>query len=184
VSLNLFSCQFCEREFQSKQALSGHQRIHGPSLGGFSVSRKTNRRQTAFSCLNCDIEGWFYPSTHQGKYCSNQCQMSYRWTNETLPSIISGDCNNKKALKKFLRENRGDKCEICQCPPIHNNKPLVLQLDHINGDSDDNSVANLRLLCPNCHSQTETFGSKNNRKNKLKATKRNSYLRIYQKVSR
>ena len=41
------------------------------------------------------------------------------------------------------------------------NKILVLQLDHINGDYRDNRLENLRLLCPNCHSQTETFGSKN-----------------------
>jgi hypothetical protein len=36
----------------------------------------------------------------------------------------------------------------------------VLQLDHIDGDSDNNYPKNLRLLCPNCHAQTENFGSK------------------------
>ncbi|HJU55368.1 MAG TPA: HNH endonuclease [Pyrinomonadaceae bacterium] len=43
-------------------------------------------------------------------------------------------------------------------------KPLSLQLDHINGDNLDHRIENLRLLCPNCHSQTETFAGKNKRK--------------------
>lgn len=40
-------------------------------------------------------------------------------------------------------------------------KPISLQLDHINGDKIDHRLENLRLLCPNCHSQTETFAGKN-----------------------
>jgi hypothetical protein len=39
-------------------------------------------------------------------------------------------------------------------------KPLVLHLDHINGINNDNRLTNLRLLCPNCHSQTDTYGAR------------------------
>ena len=53
------------------------------------------------------------------------------------------------------------KCEQCSCPPVYNNKPLVLQLDHINGICNDNRVENLRWLCPNCHTQTETYAKRN-----------------------
>jgi Zn finger protein HypA/HybF involved in hydrogenase expression len=42
-------------------------------------------------------------------------------------------------------------------------KPISLQLDHVNGDKYDHRIENLRLLCPNCHSQTETFAGKNKR---------------------
>ena len=40
-------------------------------------------------------------------------------------------------------------------------KRLVLELDHINGISNDNRIGNLRLLCPNCHSQTKTYSGRN-----------------------
>ena len=46
-------------------------------------------------------------------------------------------------------------------------KSLPLVLDHINGVNDDNRIENLRLLCPNCHSQTETYAGKANKKIKL-----------------
>ncbi len=52
-------------------------------------------------------------------------------------------------------------CSVCSQGIIWNNKPLTLQLDHINGDNKDHRYNNLRLLCPNCHTQTETFGAKN-----------------------
>lgn len=52
------------------------------------------------------------------------------------------------------------KCAICGIS-TWNNKPLVLQLDHINGVNDDHRLSNLRFLCPNCHSQTETYAGRN-----------------------
>lgn len=52
-------------------------------------------------------------------------------------------------------------CAICHQPPVHNGRPLTLQLDHINGIHNDNRIENLRILCPNCHTQTPTYGPKN-----------------------
>ena len=64
----------------------------------------------------------------------------------------------KRLLKQNLLENT---CAICGCQPIHNGKPLVLVIDHINGVHNDNRINNLRMLCPNCHSQTDTFSGRN-----------------------
>lgn len=68
-------------------------------------------------------------------------------------------------LKKRFIEYTGnsDKCVLCGQLPIHNNIPLTLQLDHINGVHDDNRIANLRIVCPNCHTQTSTYGKRNSK---------------------
>lgn len=55
-------------------------------------------------------------------------------------------------------------CHNCNIIPVWDDKPLSLQLDHINGISNDNRLENLRWLCPNCHSQTETFCGKANKR--------------------
>jgi len=60
------------------------------------------------------------------------------------------------------------KCSICNLVEW-NGKAISLQLDHINGQRKDNRIENLRLLCPNCHSQTDTFCGKN-----IKGIKRKS----------
>ena len=71
-------------------------------------------------------------------------------------NVKSQDLKNL-LIKKGLKE---DKCEICGQLPEWNGQPLVLQLDHINGDHYDNRIENLRIVCPNCHTQTDTFCTK------------------------
>lgn len=69
--------------------------------------------------------------------------------------------NTNKLKKKLLQEGvKTNQCEECGIVD-HNGKPLVMQLDHIDGNSHDHRLSNLRMLCPNCHSQTETFSGKN-----------------------
>lgn len=69
--------------------------------------------------------------------------------------------------KKYLKTVKDIRCSKCNIGDIWNNKPIVLQMDHIDGDSSNNNLDNLRLLCPNCHSQTPTFSTRTNKRKKI-----------------
>lgn len=70
-----------------------------------------------------------------------------------------------KLLRRLVKEGvKESKCEKCG-NVIWNEKPIPLQLHHIDGDRTNNTLENLQVLCPNCHAQTENFCGKKNRIN-------------------
>ena len=66
-------------------------------------------------------------------------------------------------VKRVLIEEVGYKCEWCGISEWRQQK-IVLEIDHIDGNRSNNKRSNVRLLCPNCHSQTPTFRVKNIKK--------------------
>lgn len=74
---------------------------------------------------------------------------------------INSPVDRGRVKKRILRDSLIEyKCAFCDNVGEWNGKPLILQLDHINGVNTDNRLENLRFLCPNCHTQTETYAGK------------------------
>lgn len=76
-------------------------------------------------------------------------------------------------IREYLREQQDGRCAICDMLAQWNGLPLVLVLDHIDGDADNNRRDNLRLVCPNCDSQLPTYKARN--KGRGRAWRRERY---------
>ena len=129
-------------------------------------------------CPNCGNE--FTPSKNgRGgvtECCSQPCAAelkSKRNYQEYLKdnSIADGK-RNMQSFKKFFLEEQEHKCSICGIDDTWQDKPITFVLDHIDGNADNNNRENLRLICPNCDSQLDTYKSKN--KNSARAKYRKS----------
>jgi hypothetical protein len=71
-----------------------------------------------------------------------------------------GELKSRSAIYRLLVERDGDKCSVCLIVEW-NKKPIRLWVDHIDGDATNNMPKNFRLICPNCDSQSATFGARN-----------------------
>lgn len=85
-------------------------------------------------------------------------------TEKVAPLIESdddlGNISGRESVKAFIIETRSGKCESCGvCDWL--GKPLSLQVHHVDGNARNNRPSNLKILCPNCHSQTDNFAAKN-----------------------
>lgn len=114
-----------------------------------------------FICQNCNkSNNWNYSSTN--KYCNHTCSQEGWYKTVTLPLILDGKVSPRKlkpAVTKFLVERDGYSCSICNLTNWLG-KEMILDIDHIDGDNENNYPSNWRFLCPNCHRMTPTWGNK------------------------
>lgn len=133
------------------------------TIGPLKEKRKKEKpikKENYSVCEECGGE-----TLNKKKFCSFACHSlnnhkeMYKYFLENPEKFNRGNYTPKNFKDFFLNEQNG-KCSICGCENTWNGKKLIFVLDHINGDSADNRRENLRLICPNCDSQTDTFKSK------------------------
>ena len=93
-------------------------------------------------------------------------------------SLYANEMVKQRIVKQGLLKYQCSRCNL-------NNwqgETIILDLDHINGNNRDNRLENLRYLCPNCHSQTDTYKGRNKNKGSTKVTD-HELLTAYKKCS-
>lgn len=132
-------------------------------LGLFNSGNNLTRLKQKAEKHNIDFSHFTGQLWSKGKTALDDPRMS-KQKNKDVESIFK---ENSQAQRTYVRHLIKKKnlleycCAMCKNQGTWLNKPINLQLDHINGISNDNRLQNLRWLCPNCHSQTETYCGKN-----------------------
>ena len=129
-----------------------------------------NRKKDHPECLSCRST----LTAHRKTYCDNVCQQDHRfqifvggWLNGVSVGITPGG-QVVKHVYRYFREKLGNKCQRCGWSQVNEHTGVVpLQLHHIDGDHSKNGPSDLEILCPNCHSLTGTWGSRNKGRGRL-----------------
>lgn len=146
-----------------------------------SLSRLQNKRKglagkpikVTKSCPVCDKR----LRENASIYCSKKCHrinekntFISKWLNREVSGNTDSATNALSSyVRSYMLEKSNCSCSICGWNKRHpiDNKPLV-EIDHINGDSSNSFIENLRVLCPNCHSETPTFRARNKNSSRIR----------------
>jgi hypothetical protein len=115
-------------------------------------------------CKNCGVK----LSSRQRTFCSQECHIKHshrQYIERWLAGKMSGSTKSGEVsshIRRYLFEANNNKCEICGWGKINQStQKIPLQIHHIDGNYRNNAPDNLMLLCPNCHSLTDTYGGLN-----------------------
>jgi hypothetical protein len=134
-----------------------------------SATHNNKLRSSEKKCLNCGTN----LKDKRTNCCSHKCDKEYK-KKSIFKKIVNGDTTlNHRQYKKYLIHVNGEKCMECgwcEVNPYTNKVPI--ELEHIDGNSNNNKLDNLKLLCPNCHSLTPTYRALNIGKGRHKRRER------------
>lgn len=105
-------------------------------------------------CLNCNKT-----ISYKYKYCNLTCVSELKWKQSKL-LVENNQTKSPNLIRKYLKEKYNNTCQSCFLS-TWKNKQIPLEIEHIDGNSENNSTDNLTLLCCNCHAQTDTYKAKN-----------------------
>lgn len=148
-------CEECSGEFDSSDS---RQRFCSQTCSAKHNNRGVRRHGLEGNCLICET-----PINKNRKFCSRVCSAKYK-SNLILCEINSTQNEDQKykhrAMKSYMIWKYGHKCMDCGLTDWKK-FPIPLEIHHVDGRSKNNMVENLELLCPNCHTFTETYKAKN-----------------------
>ena len=156
----MFDCEICGKSFDSALKLGGHKSSH--SRVGQKRVQKSRTLKFEFACNFCGKTTETHASKF-GKFCSSKCSGDFKSAETMKQKRILWEADklsDRQAVRKILTEDRGYECTECGISEW-NGKPITLWVDHIDGNAGNCARSNYRLVCPNCDSQSVTFGAKN-----------------------
>jgi predicted RNA-binding Zn-ribbon protein involved in translation (DUF1610 family) len=131
------------------------------------VARKLHKKSVGgnLMCIRRAIEKYGIDTKHFQGYAHNKGKRSHNKRHWKRILTLRKPWSIKEASLRLRRAavegGLTYQCQICGMGPEWQDKNLVLPIDHINGKYWDNRKKNLRFLCPNCHSQTDNYCTKN-----------------------
>lgn len=149
-------CEYCDNLFTS--LISENRKFCSKSCSA-SFNNKLHIKRVKENnfngkCANCDCE----KNNKRYKYCSHSCQHEFK-RKEIFKKIENGDTTLfHRNYKKYLIHIHGEKCMKCGWGVKNKfSDKIPIEMEHIDGNSENNNLDNLELLCPNCHSLTSTY---------------------------
>lgn len=113
-------------------------------------------------CKGCGVQ---FKGRPVRVYCSLTCQRSFKREQRIAQWLATGmaypGSGRDYYVRTYLFAQQGGLCDICRNPALWNGEELAFVMDHVDGDSGNNSRQNLRLICPNYDSQLPTYKSRN-----------------------
>ena len=167
-------CLCCGKEIEPPDGWKTQRKFCSSSCAATynNKARGAIKHETHKECVYC---GKKLTGKHKyAKFCSGECEQNFkqeeyikRWKNGE-ESGIKGKYDVSNRIRKYLFDKYDCKCQKCGWGEENRKTHKIpLQIHHIDGDCLNNKEENLELLCPNCHSLTDTFGNSNKKSKRV-----------------